>query len=360
MNATEILRQWTHSVEAIFEQMHAHQAKTLAAVSCGMALCGRCGSGHLAVAVPSLGKPVKASSVRRRVERMLSNPRLKVSKACGLLARHILAHWSGRSLLLILDETPNGQDLRCMRISVGYRKRAVPLMWYCYRTDAPPLPMPKLIWTLLNRAARCLPPGVEVTFLTDRGLSWPSVLDCCAYLGWHYVLRMQHATRIVLDDGSEKPVDQLAPRPGSTWLGCGKVFKKSGWRQGNVVAHWQKGCKEPWLLLSDLPASFARCRNYCKRNWCEQTHRDDKSHGFNWQQSRVRNPAHAHRLLLAIALATLLAISLGTWVLKRGWRRVLESTRERRLSIFQLGLRWLSSAVNQNRPVSCAIYLQPP
>jgi hypothetical protein len=163
-----------------------------------------------------------------------------------------------------------------------------------------------------------------------------------------------------LADGTEKRVDELAGRPGCSWMGDAKVFKKAGWREGRVVAHWQKGCKEPWLLLSDLPASFARCRGYCKRNWCEQTHRDDKSHGFNWQASLVRRPAHAQRLLLAMALATLLAISLGTWVLKRGLRRVLESTRTRKLSIFQLGLRWLTAAVHQDRPVCCDVYLVPP
>ena len=32
----------------------------------------------------------------------------------------------------------------------------------------------------------------------------------------------------------------------------------------------------------------------------------------------------------------------GAWAIKRGLRRMLESTRRRKLSLFQLGLRWLT------------------
>ena len=41
-----------------------------------------------------------------------------------------------------------------------------------------------------------------------------------------------------------------------------------------------------------------------------------------------------------MALATLLAVSLGTWVLKSGRRRVAGIGPTRTLSLFQLGLRW--------------------
>jgi hypothetical protein len=361
MNATEIVRQWTAALKEILQEpadgLHAHQVKALAAISFGMALSGHCDSGHVSVAVPGRAK---AASVRRRMERLLCNRRLPAARSMALLARSVMARWGGRPLILILDETPNGEDLRCLRVSVAYRKRTVPLAWSCYRTDAPPQPMPKLIWTLLRRVGRCLPPHASVTFLADRGLSWPTVLDCCVGLGWHYVLRVQHTTRLLLADGTEKRLDELAPRPGCHWLGRGQVFKKAGWREANVVATWEPRCKQAWLLVTDLHASFARCRGYCKRTWCEQTHRDDKSHGFQWQTSCVKQPAHVQRLMLALALATLLALSLGTWVLRQGLRRVLESRGRRTLSIFQMGLRWLTAAVTQDRPIDCRIHLMPP
>ncbi len=199
-----------------------------------------------------------------------------------------------------------------------------------------------------------------MTLLADRGLSWPSVLDCCLALGWHYVLRLQRDTRVRLAGGTIRPAWELARRRGSRWFGTGvDVFKKAGWRGANVVATWEKGCKERWLLVTDLPATFMRCRNYCKRAWCEQGHRDEKSHGFNWQLCRVRDASHAARLVLVMALATLLCLSLGTHVIKRGLRKLLEPARRRLLSVFQLGLRRLRDCLVNGGDCPCQLYLYP-
>jgi hypothetical protein len=51
-------------------------------------------------------------------------------------------------------------------------------------------------------------------------------------------------------------------------------------------------------------------------------------------------------IVLVMTLATLLSISLGTWLIKSGHRRDLDPRRLRRLSIFQLGIQWLIHAMN--------------
>ncbi|HEV7688575.1 MAG TPA: transposase [Acidimicrobiia bacterium] len=364
----DILRPWERTVKGqLLPDLHAHQAKALAAVSVGMARSGHCDSGRVSAAMPGAAR---AASARRRVERAVANGRVRPDRAQGDLARAVLgalAACPGRRLVLILDETPCGGRLNCLKVSVGYRRRAIPLAWECYPPDDPPVPMPKLIWRLLGRVARWLRAAagaagaaVEVTLLADRGLSWPTVVDGCRHVGWHYVLRLQGSVRVRTAGGTERSARDLAPRKGARWFGTGvAVFKKAGWRAANVVATWEDPCKEPWLLVTDLPATFARCRGYCKRTWCEQLHRDEKSQGFNWQRSLVRDPARARRLLLAVALATILAVCTGTWVLKRGLRRVLESTRRRKLSIFQLGLRWLTTESEQASAPPCSLYLLP-
>lgn len=357
MSAAEILRQWTAAVNDLLPQSHAHQRKALAAMSLGMALCGRCDSGELSVALPLAVKP---ASVRRRMERLVSNPRLRPAQVACQLARSILSNWSGATLMLILDETPGRGDLRCMKISVGFSKRAVPLAWECYPAQQPPEPMPKLIWHLMRRVARGLPPGATVTLLADRGLAWPSVVDGCKALGWHYVLRLQGSTRIRCND-QEQVLGELVDRGGRPWFGRNvELFKKAGWRRANVLAVWERRCKERWLLVTDLPASYARCRGYCKRMWAEQMHRDEKSHGLHFRQSQVTRPSHVGRLLLLMALAMLLCLSIGTWTLRRGLRKILESTRQRRLSVFQLGIRWLRHAALVHQPMPLAITLPPP
>jgi len=358
LDVSEILRQWTGTVkEQLLPRLHGHQAKGLAALSLGMARAGHCHSGRVAVALPGAARP---ASKRRRIERLIANGKIHADHAQIQLARAVLpalARLPGRPLVLILDETPQGQTLRCLKLSVGYRRRSVPLVWACYPPDRPPVPMARLVWRLLRRAARCLPPGTAVTLLADRGLSWPGVQDCCVLLGWHYILRLQREVRVRLPDGGERSAGELAAARGRRWFGTGvELFKKAGWRRANVVATWEWQCQEPWLLVTDLPATFGRCAGYCRRVWCEQMHRDEKSRGFNWQRSLVRQPSHACRLLLAMALAMLLAICTGTWVLKQGLRCVLESARQRKLSVFQLGLRWLSGGTEQP---PCTLYLYP-
>jgi hypothetical protein len=126
------------------------------------------------------------------------------------------------------------------------------------------------------------------------------------------------------------------------------VFKKAGWRGAAVVATWERGMKEAWLLVTDQPASLRHCRTYGKRMWVEESHRDDKRAGFHWEVSQVQDPAHALRLLLLIALAMVLAVSEGSRAQKSGRRRQLDPHRRRRLSIVQLGLRWLRYALDHD------------
>jgi hypothetical protein len=357
LDATQILRQWKSTVkEQLLPRLHGHQANALATWSLAIARSGHCDSGRAALAMSVTASP---ASNKRRIERTIANGRIHADHAQMQLATAVLEKLGaipGRPLVLILDETPQGEHLKCLKISVGYRRRSQPLAWVCYPPEHPPVEMAKLIWRLLKRVSRCLPEHADVILLADRGLSWPSVIDCCAMLGWHYVLRLLRSVRVRLPDGSEKPAGTLISKKGDRWYGTDvQLFKKAGWRKANVVATWEEPCKEPWLLVTDLPATFQRCVGYCRRTWCEQMHRDEKSQGFNWQRSQVRDPSRACRLLLAMALAMLLAISTGTWVLKNGLRHLLESTKKRKLSVFQIGLRWLAAGTEQP-PCSLCLY----
>lgn len=177
--------------------------------------------------------------------------------------------------------------------------------------------------------------------LADRGLSWPSVQDFCERHDWHYVLRLQGQTRLRLNDGTQVPIGSLIPRPGSTWCGSAQVFKKAGWRRTNVVAHGSACAKEPWLLITDLPANRHRCRQYAKRMRIEESFRDEKSSGFHWEQSRIHDPQHAMCLLLVMALAMRQLIRLGERLIRHGQRNYLERRDRRIYSVFQLGLRYL-------------------
>jgi hypothetical protein len=344
MSAGAIVSPWRRCVaEQLLPDLHAAQAKALADLSFAAAVAGDCQAARLASYTPTAATP---ASSRRRVERLLANDRLPPRRVQQQLSRAVLAPWAGRTILLVLDETPKANDLRALTVRVAYAKRALPLASVVYRPDAPPQPQPRLVRSLLRQVHAAVPPDASVVLLADRGLAWPTVVDWCTTHGWHYLLRLQSQTRVRRPDRPECSVRDLAPRPGCQWFGPADVFKKAGWRGANVVATWRPGVKEPWLLLTDQRASLRHCRVYGKRTWAEESFRDDKSSGFHWQRSRVHDPQHAGRLLLVLALAMLLAASVGTDVIKSGQRRRLDPHRHRRLSLIQLGLRWLRYVID--------------
>ena len=92
----------------------------------------------------------------------------------------------------------------------------------------------------------------------------------------------------------------------------------------------------------------------------EESFRDDKSSGFDWDASRVRDPAHMDRLLLVLQLAACFVLAQGAFVLQHGYRRVLERPDRRTLSLFSLGLRWLDRARSHLVPLTTSLHSPSP
>jgi hypothetical protein len=349
MSVLPMIGDWRRQVrDELLPETFGHHANALADLSFAMAVSGHCHSGTLAAVAPGDTTP---AATKRRLERTLANDRLDPESAWPQLARSVLRGQLGGPIILILDETPNRNDLRCMKITLAYRKRALPVACACYALGEHPEPMPARVIGLVRQAAACLPEGAEVTLLADRGLAWPQIVDACRELGWHFVIRLQGQTRVRTDDGQEGTAADLTPKPGASWHGEAEVFKNAGGRAAAVAACWLRDHDAPWLGVTDRddgPRVFGR---YLKRTWTEELFRDEKSSGFHWGQSRVVDPEHAARLMLVIALATYLALGLGSRMIKAGLRRLLETTHQRKLSLFQAGLRFLMYCTTHDRPL---------
>src|SRR3954471_24552203 len=126
MGAAEMVRQWHATVNGLLARsLHGHQVKALAWFSWAMAVAGHCHGGRVAAAVPGAAH---VASRRRRFERLLANAGVPVGGAMDAVAGRVLAPWSGRPVILILDETcrplpkpsgdapPQGHKLCCMKL----------------------------------------------------------------------------------------------------------------------------------------------------------------------------------------------------------------------------------------------------
>jgi hypothetical protein len=346
MRPLEVWQGWQEEVGRLLGELSVWQQRGLALFSLGVAAAQGCSMAQVATVVPGLAS---VPSTTRRFERLLANPRLDVRRARAAIGAAVLEQARGQTIWLALDETHQGQTatgarLGMLALRLVYHERAVPLAWVCYAPGAAPAPCPDLIAGLIDEVAALVPPESRVVLMTDRGLSWPSMVDQCRRVNWSFLLRVQRQTRVRTPDGQTQALGDLAPRPGTRWQGTGCVFEDAGWRDVNVVAVWRRDDDQSWLLVTDLPPTWQHTTDYRHRMDEEESFRDDKSSGFDWDHSRVREPAHMDRLLLVLQLAVCFVLAQGTFVLTHHLRSTLERPDRRTLSIFSLGLRWFAWA----------------
>jgi hypothetical protein len=366
VGVVQVWHGWEREVERWLPELGVRGRRVLGLLSLGMVLGETCSLAKAASRVLPVG-PASAPSTERRFGRFLANDRIDVPPLRSAVARRLLAD-AGETVWLALDETSQGKRHRphparadetvhesatkMLSVRLLHRRRAVPLVWAVHPPGTQAAPYGELIAALLAEVAACVPPGARVVLLADRGLAWPGLIHTCGALGWSYLLRLQTQTRIRVGDAADQPAASFAPRPGCRWAGTVAAFKGEGWLAGNLVAVWRRGSKERWLLFTDLPAAWQRTIEYRRRTWEEESFRDDKSAGFDWEQSRIRDPAHMSRLLLAMQLATLFVLAAGRHVLKRGLQRRFTRTDQRDLSLFSLGLRFLAAlALSDHAPL---------
>ena len=108
------------------------------------------------------------------------------------------------------------------------------------------------------------------------------------------------------------PLQTLVPEPGTTWQGTGIAFKgRNRQLHCTLLACWEAGYKDPWLILTDLPPEASTAYWYGLRAWIEQGFKITKRAGWQWQRTHRTTPARAARLWLAVAVATLWLLSVG-------------------------------------------------
>lgn len=349
MNPKHSMHRWSASLQNLLVQTHLYQVEALAAFSFAAARARGCHLSRLAALVPLEAQP---RSELRRLYRLLANPRLNVEKTCDQMAA-VLRYWNlpGCRITLLLDETPQANNWRVVKISLCYRRRAIAL---CWRTQAlSGRSQTETVREVLEQVAvmvKLYAPQAQVVLLADRGLCWPATIDFCDSQGWHYVMRAQSSTQFRPLDANGQPAkikDRLSLKSLVTQLrqrfkGTGLAFQKAGWRRVNLVGAWMPGYQEAWFLVTNLTPSLHLVRTYAKRMWHEQSFRDEKSHGFCWAQSRIATAEHMHRLLLILALAQLWLTWLGCCATHPHlpWRNKLglQAHRDRkRWSVFRTG-----------------------
>jgi hypothetical protein len=121
----------------------------------------------------------------------------------------------------------------------------------------------------------------------------------------------------------------------------------TGERYGPVhaaLAHPQDE-PDPWLIVSNPLTGLQTFQDYGLRFDIEENFVDDKSNGFQLEDSKLRSAAAIERLFFGVATATLYLVVQGSEVVAQGRRREVDPPWFRGSSYLKIGWQWLKHAM---------------
>ncbi len=298
MSCPPALSQWETMVSTHLPHLSRPQARVLAAWSYGMVLAKSCGiTSVVALLAPLLQQ--SESTLRQRLrewcypskhKKGTQRQALEVSSCFAPLLGWVLSWWdpSEHRLALAMDASTLSNRFTVLAISVLYRGCAIPVAWKIVRSNAPGSWEP--YWTeLLSQLAQAVPPDWLVLVLADRGLYAKWLYEHIVGLKWHPFLRINRTGKVrPVGESHFRWLSSLVPEVGTSWSGVVDCFAEATCRvQCTLLARWD----EPY--------------------WIEAGFKDTKRGGWQWHQTKMKDPERAARLWVAIAVATLWVVSVG-------------------------------------------------
>lgn len=322
MSHRQPLSQWMEIVSTAFPNLSRPQASVLAYWSYGMVVAKACGIVLVSAALAlELGEK-EANLVQRLREwcyaakdkKGKQRRELEVSTCFAPLLRWVLSWWPADEarLALALDATTLKKRFTVLCISVVYRGCAIPVAWKVVGAEEAGSWQPH--WCgLLSHLEGVVPASWTVLVLSDRGLYAPWLYQHIRSLGWHPFMRINKQGNFrPLTEKLFRGLSSAAPSVGSAWCGDVECFSEAKSRlKCTLLARWDEGYEEVWLIVTDLAPEQASAVWYGLRAWIEASFKDTKRGGWHWHHTKMVDPARAERLWLAIAVATVWVLSVG-------------------------------------------------
>ncbi|NJN55711.1 MAG: transposase [Anaerolineae bacterium] len=205
---------------------------------------------------------------------------------------------------------------------------------------------------LFRYVATLIPADSQVWVMGDAGFESVHLLHWLRGQGWSFVIRQSGRTLVRWPNQDWVKLNQLPIAEGQTrTIGWVRLTQKYDVGWFFLVLHWDKGEEEPWFLVSNKADTRLILRHYRIRMWIEEMYGDMKGHGFDLEATHLADADRISRLVLAVCLTFVWLITLGSWVVKRGFRHFLDHKSRRDKSYFRLGWDWMERCLRLNQPV---------
>ena len=330
-------------VKRVFsEDLHAKRVLSLADAALGVITSASLAVSMIGHALARARGLIDKHAVKQ-VDRLLSNQGVQVWELFAPWVRHAVG--AREQILVAMDWTDfdaDNQTTLALHLVTGHG-RATPLVWLTVDKDELKNRRNDFEDACLSRLKECLPEGVAVTILADRGFGDVKLFAFLESLGFDYAIRFRGNVQVAAENGQT--------RPAADWVGAGgrarmlrEVEITAARRKvPAVVCVHAKDMKEPWCIATSHRGATAReiVNHYSKRWTIEPGFRDAKNLRFGMGMSvlRIADPQRRDRLLLLSALAVVLLTLLGAAGESLGFDRLLKSNTSKRRthSLFRQG-----------------------
>jgi hypothetical protein len=315
----------------------------------------RSGNGGLTLCALSRTLPLDESEKARskRLYRLLRNASLDGTAMTPLLVRLALGKDPRGWVPIVVDQTDlHGKQI----IMAGVRaaRRVLPVAFTCFEYAKIRKSQNIIENSLLLLIAACLPRGCKPVFVMDRGYARASLLGQLRSLDIPFVIRGRSNT-IVRVGKKRLSLGRLPHRSGRPRRYSNVFYQDSSREPVDAVVFHDPNFKEPWFILVPAGSQEKLPTNdvvnlYRERMHVELTFRDWKTHlGIRGLRLEVDVAPRLGRLLLALSIAYILAVLLGSGEIATHVRAHCETPRskprhgtQRRLGALSIGILALS------------------
>ena len=332
-----------HTIGSTIRQALSIDTRNIATFILAVNLLLTSQSVNLSAWASSASDLAKAGSRVRRYSRWLASSSINPHEWYDPIFRHAMREWTKMPIFLAFDTSMLYDRFCCVRISMIYMNRAIPVTWRVLEHDSSSVKYEKYA-DLFDRVVSLLPKDVEIIFMADRGFVCRELMRRLQQLKWTWRIRVKGNQKLRTQNGFIT-LKTLPLSIGKALLYSQNMNFGKGLERISLSACWVRGSQEPWYVLSGDAASTEIFVEYSRRFGIEEGFRDEKSGGCDLEEGRIHDAKKLERLLLVIATALLIAVSEGISMTLAGKREEIDPHHLRSLSYFQLGVRWIQNCM---------------
>ncbi len=281
-----------------------------------------------------------ARSHLERLSYFVHNPKITSETFYVPLLKQFLKAWEGMPVTLTLDTSMLWDQFCLIEVCLVWGGRSFPLAQKVMEHGSATVAFADYC-TVLDRAGTVLPANCSITLLADRGFEHGELIRWLRDHQWSWAIRAKSDLKITLSSGRSKSVASLLPDPEQACLFRNVTILED--IQCHLATAHVSSAQEPWAVITDMPPSLQTFALYGQRFGGIEPHfKDYKSAAFDLPRSKIRDTDALSRLLMLLAAATIIAMSIAIHVVAQGELKSIDWHAHRGLSFLQIGLRYIN------------------